>query len=380
MASLQPHGYTFRILLLADLHWRLKHSQDRWLDVETPLHHDIAEGLPEGKPIDLVVFAGDLAFSGEKGELKGTAAPNQQDGVDDLLKRFWVQFTRMGAGNPAMFAIPGNHDAKWSTGQEDQALTEKLKFFFDDVEVQNSILEKEETPEVQLIRRSFQDWAEWRQDNVAIQFGNAIAYEHFHEGFLPGDFSCRLMRRNTTLGVVGLNSAFLQLDNSDYEQKLALDSSQLHACCLNNGPQWLSQNHANILITHHPPSWLHPSCRDHFGNNVSIPGLIDLQLNGHLHVAEYESQGKSPDMLVHRIQGISLFGETEFVDRKNNVRKQRLHGYVLIELSVSPDVNRFRFRPRQFTADMRPTSPQQIAVDDAGWTVWTDLPKRRYWR
>jgi hypothetical protein len=361
---------TFNILLITDLHWRLDKSEDRWRDVQHPILVCLKDCLTPDHRLDLVLCPGDLAFSGLKDELKR--------GVDSILEKFWEMFREIGS-YPPLLAVPGNHDLRRPADEEEKLLAKKLPRCYEDSRLQKAIWRDRTSVESKMIQRSAQEWSEWRRDNLGLQFAQTkLIQRNYRSGELPGDFSYRLRKGDCTLGIVGLNTTFAQLDGGDYEGKLPLSSSQLHNCCSpEDGREWLSRNDANLLITHHPPSWLHPSCQEIFRNDVCIAGLVDLHLHGHLHTAAYEALGTQPNQLVHRIQGISLFGEEHFFDEKKKAKLKRLHGFVLVELSVAPEVHRFRFRPVAFTDDKRPYPPPEIEVGSDGWTAWEDIPKKR---
>jgi predicted phosphodiesterase len=361
---------TFIILLLTDLHWHLEKSADRWSDVEKPFLDDLRAALNPDRPLDLVMCAGDLAFSGRKEELRS--------GVDLFFKKLWEVFADCGS-RPGFLTVPGNHDLQWPTDKKDKQVLNGLNQFFQREDIREAVLSGKNSPERELIHQSFQEWLEWRQDNLNWQFGQGslVRGDYQNAGArLPGDFSYRLRKGNRSLGIVGLNSAFLQMGNEDYEQKLALDSGQVHSCCGCSARQWLPENGANILLTHHPSTWFHPSAQEHFWNDICIPGQVDLHLHGHLHAPGYGAVGRQPGVLVHRIQGISLFGEETYFDRKQNEHVQRLHGSVLVQLAIGLGANRFRFRPRVFTPGKRAVAPVDIEADSAGWTHWVTLPKK----
>lgn len=359
----------FTLLLVTDLHWRCGKSETRWRDVQQPLLDCLKGCLGSDQHLDLVICAGDLAFSGKLDELKS--------GVDPLLKTFWEMFMDLGF-QPPFLMVPGNHDLQWPSDSNQKKLAKQMLRCSTDSKFRENIWSNHGSPEVALISQAANDWSVWQRDNLNWQFSHdKLVKDSLNHGLLPGDFSYRFRKRGCTLGIVGLNTTFLQLDSSDYEGKLALDSSQLHQCCPPDGRNWLSRNDANLLLTHHPPGWLHPSVQAHFWNDICIAGLMDLHLHGHLHAAGYAALGHQPNQLVHRIQGISLFGEEHFFDHKKKEQIKRLHGFVLIEFSVAPEVLRFRFRPIEFTDDKRPVPPHEIQVGEDGWTAWQNIPKKR---
>ena len=80
--------------------------------------------------------------------------------------------------------------------------------------------------------------------------------KNLNNSILPGDFSVTFEKVGAKLGIVGLNTSFLQLTNVNYEGKLALHAHQFHQACGGDGVAWAKQHHVCLLLTHHPPSWL----------------------------------------------------------------------------------------------------------------------------
>jgi calcineurin-like phosphoesterase family protein len=316
-----------------------------------------------------------LVFSGEKDQF--------DDGVDRLLTEMWEVFRRVGY-NPPMVAVPGNHDLRWPCSRSEQRIVSQIrKRINTDADFRQSVFAGKGSVEAELISRSFGQWSAWRERNHELQFGQGHA-EHldrteFQEGGMPGDFSYRLRKHRCRLGVIGLNTALVQLDGSDYDGHLAVDSSQLSRCCpARTGRGWLSANDANVVLTHHPHTWLHPGSLEGFENDICVFPSVDLHLHGHLHAAAYLAEGKQPRRLLRHIQGMSLFGEPTYLDRRKGDTSLRLHGYVLVQVRVTAEANLIRFRPVKFTTDKRPVVPEEVHAPDRGWTEWeTSHAKKR---
>ena len=81
-------------------------------------------------------------------------------------------------------------------------------------------------------------------------------------GMLPGDFSWMFQKNDLRLGIVGLNTAFLQLtDKQDYQGRLVVHPRQFHTACGADGRAWAKSRHACLLMTHHPTEWLYRTGR-----------------------------------------------------------------------------------------------------------------------
>jgi len=81
--------------------------------------------------------------------------------------------------------------------------------------------------------------------------------KNIQDGLLPGDFSISLNIRSIKLGVVGLNSAFLQVaPENEALGKSTIHTHQFNSVCQGNGASWTKQHHACLLMTHHPHTFL----------------------------------------------------------------------------------------------------------------------------
>lgn len=141
--------------------------------------------------------------------------------------------------------------------------------------------------------------------------------------------------------MVGLNSAFLQLTGDDYEGSLDLSVHQLLAVTEGAPSEWCLQHDINLLVTHHPTSWLKDLA--HFEEQIYHPGRFTAHLFGHLHDAD--------DVTVSRggsgrksVQGASLFG-LEYLD--NPEKTLRVHGYSIGQVQVDSEGASWKLWPRK---------------------------------
>src|SRR5262249_52617894 len=163
----------------------------------------------------------------------------------------------------------------------------------------------------------FANYTEWCS-KVSVPTVQATA------GTLPGDFSASFTKGTVTLGIIGLNSTFLQVSDGDFKGKLDLHVSQINALCDADPVRWLSGRTATVLLTHHPPSWLAPDALKHFRQEIYPAGRFLAHLCGHQHepeAFELAEAGAPPRRLR---QAPSLFG----LDSWNGADpKERIHGY-----------------------------------------------------
>ena len=98
---------------------------------------------------------------------------------------------------------------------------------------------------------AFKNYAEWWERMTDYKLPG-------HPGLLPGDASYTLKKGNVSLGILGLNSAYLHLSDDVTEERGTLDVNlaQFNRACDGNGPAWVEKHDICLVLTHHPPSWL----------------------------------------------------------------------------------------------------------------------------
>jgi hypothetical protein len=190
-------------------------------------------------------------------------------------------------------------------------------------EVQVEFWRDPQSPYRKLVEQAFANYTAWHDKPPLLRPPAA-------PGMLPGDFSTVLTRGGLRLGIVGLNSAFLQLTGSNYEGKLAVDVRQLHAACDGDGPAWIKRCDFTLLMTHHPPDWLSSEAREHFFGEVVPPGRFAAHMFGHMHEHMTTSLSIGGAAARRQIQGSSLFGLESFGDGKLD----RRHGYAAGRITV----------------------------------------------
>src|SRR6202044_1799994 len=163
-------------------------------------------------------------------------------------------------------------------------------------------------------------------------------------GKLPGDFSGVVDVDGLKVGIVGLNSAFLQLTGGNLEGKLAIDLEQVIAVCGDNFVDWFRSNSCNFLLTHHPPSWFTPASRTALDSDIYVPGRILAHLCGHLHEGVQISLSHGGEVSRQIIQSAALFGLEYFGEPSE--RKERRHGYSTGQLDVGTKTATLTFWPR----------------------------------
>lgn len=333
----------FNWLHLTDLHWRMEGARGLWPNVEEDFFDDL-EYLVENEvgPLDLVLFTGDLVQRGSH---------NEFEKVTLLLERFWNKFHMLGF-DPKLLTVPGNHDLTRPDNLLDSALV-TLMNTWDLPVVQKPFWDKPESDQRKVVDTAFANYVQWWRDTPIHR---PIAYSI---GMLPGDFSATIEKDGAKLGIVGLNSSFLQLTGGDLKGKLALNVRQFNAACGGHGPDWSRKHDVCLLLTHHPPTWLNKEAQEHLNGEIHHPPQrFALHLFGHMHEANLTSLAEDGSDARNRLQGRSLFG----MEGWGSESTERMHGYSLGQLKIDDHVAELRIWPRN-----------AVKKPSGGWTIDRDV-------
>lgn len=300
----------FRWLHLTDLHWGQTGQRHLWPEIRKRFLEDLARLHPKTGAWDAVLFTGDLVFRGDLDEFA------ELDG--ELFGPLWKFFHELGS-NPVLLTVPGNHDLKRPNEKDDDAAVDRLL----EPEGYQKVAEKFWANQNNQYRRAvdhtFEAYEAWIKDRPYSQ-GHPI-----HPGALPGDFSTTLTTvGGRRIGIVGLNTTFLQLAAGDYRGRLACDVRQFNAACPSDAPTWVEDHAVCLLMTHQGPDWLDQPSRDHAYSQINPAGRFAIHLYGHMHeevIRGYQHRGGP---LVRHWQGNSLFGLEHYGDQK---KQDRRHGY-----------------------------------------------------
>lgn len=314
----------FSWLHFTDLHNGMKEQSWLWPSVREIFFDDLKKLHEKCGPWDLVLFTGDLTQRGSAEEFQK---------VNELLHQLWEHFKKLGS-SPQLLAVPGNHDLV-RPKRKSAALTVLLQWE-KQPEMQEEFWAKKSSPYRKIISRVFKPYTAW--------WGHqSFRVINIHAGLLPGDFSTTIKKDGATLGIVGLNTSFLQLNDNNYKGKLALHTRQFHEACGGDGPAWVKQHHACLLLTHHPPAWLNTTSQRYLNEEIKAHGRFVVHLCGHMH----ETVGKEIEEVGTEIriiwQGRSLFGLEYFGGHQD----QRLHGYTAGRIELRENEGTLLFWPRE---------------------------------
>ncbi|WP_437672542.1 metallophosphoesterase family protein [Sorangium sp. So ce131] len=322
-------------LHLTDLHQGMSGASWLWPNVMAALFDDLARLHDLCGPWDLVLFTGDLTQQGSRDEFGK---------LDATLDRLWRRFDQLGS-QPRLITVPGNHDLKRPSDLDPYVLA--LSQWHANARLRDRVFDANDSlgyrERLAQIFRPYTAWVDSCRWHVR---------DRRKIGLLPGDSSYSLSLHGLELGVIGLNSAFLQLTGGDYQERLAVDPRQLHVVCDEYAPEWLQRHHINLLLTHHPPEWLHPQARQDFRQEVDPAGRFAAHFFGHMHEGTATSTAHGGGHARHALQGASLFGLEEH-DGPGGRGVTRLHGFSAGRFELLPGAAQARVRVfprRMFTS------------------------------
>jgi len=318
---------TIRWLHLTDLHVGMKDQGWLWPNLRSKFHDDLKEIHKTAGPWDLVLFTGDLVQTG-----------TEYAKLDEIFDEIWSWFEELDC-DPKLLAVPGNHDLQWQDAKD--PVVKMLQKWADDPDVSDEFWKKADGKYRKTIKEAFADYETWWKNTSRKP-------EDILNGMLPGEFSYTFTKDDFRLGIVGLNTAFLQLTEKkgtqSYEGHLVVHPNQFHKACSGNidGDKWADSHHACFLMTHHPPDWLDGDSSRYFKENIL--DSFCLHLCGHNHetkVLQKRAGGVRDAPL--RWLGRSLFN----AEKLGGGQLDRSHGYVAGELRRGQRNLKLQFMPRR---------------------------------
>lgn len=331
---------SFNWLHLTDLHYGQPGQNPLWPNIREAFFKDLRRVHERCGPWDAVLFTGDLVFSGQRDEFERMQR--------DVLDRLWAELRELGSGGAVLLAVPGNHDLARPPGKPAATLR-------------------------QLIRDGgFEEISEEFWSDTSGEYARAVhgAFEHYtnwwtntpdraramvNDGLLPGDFAATIETEGRSIGVVGLNTTFLQLTGDEYEGRLVWDTRQLHAVC-HDVVDWTARHDACLLLTHQGPTWLTPAARKAY-SEIYPAGRFAAHLFGHMHETNLSGVSQGGGIPVRGWQGMSICGMEKF---GNPPKLDRRHGYGAGRIDFSDEGVFIRYWPRSATCDAN------------GWRLFAD--------
>ena len=227
---------------LTDLHWGLEGQACLWPTLRQPFFEDLARVLERTGPVDAVLFTGDLGQSGKSEQFEALKV--------GFLDRLWARLGELGSGEAVLLAVPGNHDL--NRAMKRSAALDMLRMREGFGHIGEDFWRDPGCDYRLVVRDAFGAYSQWWEGETRRPPLTA--------GALPGDFACTLRAGEHRVGIVGLNTTFLQLSAGDHKERLAWHPTQVHQACGDAG-DWCDQHDLRLLLTHQGPSWLSPAAR-----------------------------------------------------------------------------------------------------------------------
>jgi predicted MPP superfamily phosphohydrolase len=301
----EPAPTELRWLHLSDLHVGVTDQEWLWPTLKHSFFDDMQQQLAAVGPWSLVLFSGDLTQRGTSEEFER---------LDAILIELWSKFRTWGF-DPKLIMLPGNHDILRAPSLSPELRL--LRKWWDEHDIHQDFFNSDANSYRRAVELLFSQYSSWTlRGTPSIQFLSGTP------GLLPGDQSHIISCGSQQIGIVGLNSTWLQIDDSEYFKRLHVDAKQLLKVTENDPHAWCEKNAFNIIVTHHPLDWLHDNSQSYWNSQINPPGRFDLHLFGHMHESATRSLSTGGSRLRNSIQAASLFGlqftkertEREFTD------------------------------------------------------------------
>lgn len=356
-------GASIGWLHLSDLHQGMDGQSILWPRVRKAFFDDLDWLHKKSGPWDMVLFTGDLTQRGSATEF---------DELTKTLDKLWDHIARLQPGiEPALLAVPGNHDLERPAKSP---AVKVLAHWHTDRETRDELFSVPGSEYRKVVDRAFSAYVAWLARFQAAHPGRVRIATR--AGLLPGDFAATVEKDGFKLGVVGLNSAFLQLASGDYHGRLDLDLRQLAASC-GDPVEWAESHQAALFLSHHPPDWLEKSALVRFYSELCTPDHFAAHLFGHMHEAttSFISLGGGP--VRRQIQSPSLFG----MEKWGEAGEDRRHGYSAGRIALERRDITLRIWPRRMDRQQSGiphlVGDTSFALDRDDQSISTTWPLRR---
>lgn len=319
---------SFRWLHLSDLHVGIHEQGWLWPNYGSQILADFERIYDKSGPWDLVLFSGDLVN-------RGTI--EEYNKLDDILDGIWSTFARLGC-DPKLVTLPGNHDLARSNSMAPELIA--LENFWKKPELQVEAV-KPGSVYKSFIDERFANYMEWRTRRIE----SGLHAAPIANGIFPGDSAYEVNSSDASMGIIALNSTWLQLGAANYKGFLCVDPMQLMQITESNPNSWLAKHNFNILATHQPSDWLYPSNLETWESEINPTGRFDLHAFGHMHEPETSRTARGGSTGRRAAQSASLFG----LEKLSDGTTQRIQGYAAFQISQLDENATIQCWPRVVT-------------------------------
>lgn len=316
-----------RFLHLSDIHVGMESQRWLWPAFKKAFLDDIRTLHRKSGPWDVVIFSGDLTQKASTGEYAR---------LTEILQEVWALFLDLGF-TPLLFPVPGNHDLTRPPDLNAHATV--LGDWWNNPPLHKLFWKTTDNEYRNFLTTSFSNYHHWLQSLSESK----IPTPAFRHGLLPGDISSTIEAGSVRLGLVGLNSAWLQIGDGDFKGRLHIDPLQLLAVTNDKPDEWCAENHFNLLITHHPVDWLAPKSLEGWRSEINTHARFDCHVHGHMHEPSAITISEGGAISRRSKQGASLFG-LETIER---IGTKRIHGYAACQILDDGGNRSLRHWPRK---------------------------------
>jgi hypothetical protein len=346
----------FSWLHLTDFHYGMKGQSSLWPTLRQPFMDDLAKLHDQSGPWQAVFFTGDFVQSGSSDEF----AQMQRA----VLDRLWTKLQELGSGDAVLLAVPGNHDLCRPDEKGDNPARDTLLTPNGFDQIAEKFWENPDGSYRRVVNDAFAAYQNWWETAPQRPRSDLTL------GILPGDFAYTLSLGERRIGVIGLNTTFLQLQAGDYQKRLVWNPSQIHEVSGGAIDDWLKKHDACLLLTHQGPDWLTPESKKLGVSEIAPAGRFVAHLFGHMHETKISYLKVGGGETTRQCQGCSVFGMEKYGDPPSIIRA---HGYAAgrIEFSDQNDSANFRVWPRVATDQVGawrfiPDYKNAVLLDDQG--------------
>ena len=294
----------FTYIHFSDLHIGDKMANPFLSHIKAELLKDIEYILGELGKIDVIFMTGDLVQCGSADEYIA---------FEGFLNSVMEIFQRNGS-TPFVFFVPGNHDLERMTDTSNPT-HQVLKNWSGHQEIKKNMFWTSPAY-TEYCKARFHNYSEF------IRRYSNIPTDQTKFGLLPGDYFSSIEINEIRIGVLGLNSSFLQVEGGDFTGKLGIYLKQIEYIFGDKYVDALNQNEVNFLLTHHNSDWFEPDSKEEYKGEIYLKDNILEHFCGHNHQpqTEYTNLNFTGEIRVNvgpSLCGLEYFGEDI----------ERIHGY-----------------------------------------------------
>ncbi|MGV8998242.1 MAG: metallophosphoesterase [Parvibaculaceae bacterium] len=342
-------------LHISDIHMGAEGQKRLWPRFEVVLLEDLEKLLRKTPRIEVVILSGDLV---QKGDCE------EYEMLDGLLDRILGKIRQSGS-SPRLITVPGNHDLVRPGGHSVGAVA--LAQYWKNSDVREQFWEPSGDEYRSIVSEAFENYTRWRERSIS----RGIHMEPIRRGKLPGDASYLVETSSGRTGIIALNSAWLQFGAGDYENELHVDVNQLLEVTNGKPDDWVNENDVNLLVTHHPSTWLHRESFTNWSNEIDPSGRFDSHVFGHMHEPLTSTIAYGGGATKRSVQAASLFGMETF----GTERKKRIHGYSVSKIHITEVERQLTSWPRRLIElsgggwKLAPDNTQNIDEDSGSFAI-----------